>query len=94
MIKSGVNNYFPNPLFNRFKKINIKKKENEECRLPKLGDINISSYKDNISLIFDKIRTNSSKNKLHLVNLNKNDYTVEQYSNYSNSPIIYFYKKK
>ena len=94
LIKSGVNNYFPNPLFNRFKKINIKKKENEECRLPKLGDINISSYKDNISLIFDKIRTNSSKNKLHLVNLNKNDYILEQYSNYSNSPRIIFYKKK
>ena len=93
--KNGVNNYFLNPLLNRFKKIFIKKEEKEENRLPRLGDINISSYKDNFSLIFDKTRTNSSKKQLNLINLNKSDFSVEP-SNYpsTNSPRIFLYRKQ
>ena len=93
--KNGVNNYFLNPLLNRFKKIFIKKEEKEENRLPRLGDINISSYKDNFSLIFDKTRTNSSKKQLNLLNLNRSDCSIEP-SNYpsTNSPRIFLYRKQ
>ena len=58
LIKNGINNFYINPLLNRFKKINIKKDIDNECGLPKLDKININIFKDSISSIFDKNKSN------------------------------------
>ena len=72
LIKNRINNFYINPLLNRFKKINIKKDIDNECGLPKLDKININNFKDSISSIFDK-------NKSNLNNYNNIQSKIQKY---------------
>ena len=72
LIKNRINNFYINPLLNRFKKINIKKDIDNECGLPKLDKINFNNFKDSISSIFDK-------NKSNLNNYNNIQSKIQKY---------------
>ena len=63
----------------RFKKINIKKGQNDKYELPKLDKINIENFKDSISLISDRNKPSKAlynhqqnKQQINLIRINNN----------------------